>query len=183
MLAAVSVVIAEGKRPVSFRTRKLSPPAPMVLHSGGCGRVGRRRTQLMRKPVPPFLWGAGFRCIPGLRGLCRGLRWDGFGRGMAHSGRSGLVPAWAIPRPKPCMAGQQNPALLEESAKARLHRGAGLTQGGTSGGGLPGLLGGLVHGALGVQLPATERWVVRGGIRWLFLVGGVVGRLPVRCGC
>src|SRR5690349_22881916 len=45
MLAAVSVVIAEGKRPVSFRTRKLSPPAPMVLHSGGCGRVGRRRTQ------------------------------------------------------------------------------------------------------------------------------------------
>ena len=125
MLAAVSVVIAEGKRPVSFRTRKLSPPAPMVLHSGGCGRVGRRRTQLMRKPVPPFLWGAGFRCIPGLRGLCRGLRWDGFGRGMAHSGRSGLVPAWAIPRPKPCMAGQQNPALLEESAKARLHRGAG----------------------------------------------------------
>src|SRR5690349_22073275 len=52
MLAAVSVVIAEGKRPVSFRTRKLSPPAPMVLHSGGCGRVGRRRTQRDRKPAP-----------------------------------------------------------------------------------------------------------------------------------
>src|SRR3712207_5069653 len=45
LLKGVSVVIAEGKRPVSFRTRKLSPPAPMVLHSGGCGRVGRRRTQ------------------------------------------------------------------------------------------------------------------------------------------
>src|SRR5690242_21905304 len=45
LLVDVSVVIAEGKRPVSFRTRKLSPPAPMVLHSGGCGRVGRRRTQ------------------------------------------------------------------------------------------------------------------------------------------
>src|SRR4030095_16384623 len=44
-LMVVSVVIAEGKRPVSFRTRKLSPPAPMVLHSGGCGRVGHRRTQ------------------------------------------------------------------------------------------------------------------------------------------
>src|SRR5437879_2604057 len=36
--------MAEGKRPVPFRTRKLSPPAPMVLHSLGCGRVGRRRT-------------------------------------------------------------------------------------------------------------------------------------------
>src|SRR3712207_4205867 len=40
----VSVVIAEGKRPDTFRTRKLSPPAPMVLHPGGCGRVGHRRT-------------------------------------------------------------------------------------------------------------------------------------------
>src|ERR1700761_7104838 len=51
MLMVVSVVIAEGKRPVSFRTRKLSPPAPMVLHSGGCGRVGHRRTQ--RETVGP----------------------------------------------------------------------------------------------------------------------------------
>src|ERR1700760_1895153 len=45
VLMVVSVVIAEGKRPVSFRTRKLSPPAPMVLHSGGGGGVGHRRTQ------------------------------------------------------------------------------------------------------------------------------------------
>jgi hypothetical protein len=45
LLNSVSVVIAVGKRPVSFRTRKLSLPAPMVLHLGGCGRVGRRRTQ------------------------------------------------------------------------------------------------------------------------------------------
>ena len=36
-------LIATGKRPVPFRTRKLSPPAPMVLHPGGCGRVGYRR--------------------------------------------------------------------------------------------------------------------------------------------
>jgi hypothetical protein len=35
-----------GKRPVPFRTRKLSPPAPMVLHSPECGRVGHRRTYL-----------------------------------------------------------------------------------------------------------------------------------------
>ena len=36
-------LIAAGKRPVPFRTRKLSLPALMVLHSGGCGRVSYRR--------------------------------------------------------------------------------------------------------------------------------------------
>src|SRR5699024_686644 len=40
----VTAVIASRKRPGPFRTRKLSSIAPMVLHSGGCGRVGRRRT-------------------------------------------------------------------------------------------------------------------------------------------
>ena len=45
----LSVVVAEGERPVPSRTRKLSPPAPMVLHSPGCGRVGRRRHQTSRK--------------------------------------------------------------------------------------------------------------------------------------
>src|SRR5205823_11648841 len=30
-LRTVSVAMAEGKHPVPFRTRKLSPPAPMVL--------------------------------------------------------------------------------------------------------------------------------------------------------
>ena len=40
----VSVAIAQGKRPVPFRTRKLSLAAPMVLHPPGCGRVGHRRT-------------------------------------------------------------------------------------------------------------------------------------------
>src|ERR671925_72855 len=42
--------MAEGKRPVPFRTRKLSPPAPMVLHPRGCGRVGHRRTQCEEGP-------------------------------------------------------------------------------------------------------------------------------------
>src|SRR4051794_27880714 len=45
VLLSVSVVIAVGKHPVPFRTRKLSPPAPMVLHRRRCGRVGHRRTQ------------------------------------------------------------------------------------------------------------------------------------------
>ncbi len=42
----VTAVIAWGKRPVPFRTRKLRPTAPMVLHPGGCGRVGHRRTTI-----------------------------------------------------------------------------------------------------------------------------------------
>ena len=50
-LHRVTAVIARGKRPVPFRTRKLSPSAPMVLHSPGCGRVGRRRTSF-RKSHP-----------------------------------------------------------------------------------------------------------------------------------
>lgn len=46
----VTVVMAEGKHPVTFRTRKLSLPAPMVLHLGGCGRVGRCRTAFCGGP-------------------------------------------------------------------------------------------------------------------------------------
>ena len=33
--------IAEGSHPIPSRTRKLSPPAPMVLQGRPCGRVGR----------------------------------------------------------------------------------------------------------------------------------------------
>src|SRR4030095_3064429 len=40
--------MAEGRRPVPFRTRKLSLPAPMVLRGGPRGRVGRRRTFFAR---------------------------------------------------------------------------------------------------------------------------------------
>jgi predicted kinase len=43
LLNSVSVVIAGGKRPVPFRTRKLSLPAPMVLPVQTSGRVGHRR--------------------------------------------------------------------------------------------------------------------------------------------
>ena len=34
-----------------FRTRKLSPTAPMVLHLGGCGRVGHRRNTTTHGPL------------------------------------------------------------------------------------------------------------------------------------
>ena len=42
-LVSFPVVTAEGPHPISFRTRKLSPPAPMVLHGYLCGRVGHCR--------------------------------------------------------------------------------------------------------------------------------------------
>ena len=35
--------MAQVRRPVPFRTRKLRPGTAMVLHSRGCGRVARRR--------------------------------------------------------------------------------------------------------------------------------------------
>src|SRR3954453_22923300 len=41
---SVSAAIARGKRPVTFRTRKLRLSAPMVLQGGPCGRVGHSRT-------------------------------------------------------------------------------------------------------------------------------------------
>ena len=84
----VTAVIASRKRPVPFRTRKLSSIAPMVLHSGGCGRVGRRRTsssgrvedvagilvRVSRRPRPSL-----FSCpIPGpAQALARGELTEG----------------------------------------------------------------------------------------------------------
>ena len=47
-LERVSAAIARGKRPVPFRTRKLSLSASMVLQGGPCGRVDRRRTSFKK---------------------------------------------------------------------------------------------------------------------------------------
>ena len=64
-LNRVSAVIARGKRPVPFRTRKLSLSAPMVLQGGPCGRVGRCRTFFQKGPPH---WGGPFCVIPVPRG-------------------------------------------------------------------------------------------------------------------
>src|SRR4051812_37509303 len=45
--------MARGKRPVSFRTRKLSLSAPMVLPWRRGGRVGRRRTTITERGSEP----------------------------------------------------------------------------------------------------------------------------------
>ena len=60
-----AVVMAQVRRPVPFRTRKLRPGTAMVLHSRGCGRVARRRIQLSG-PSGRVPWG-----IPGRSFLFR----------------------------------------------------------------------------------------------------------------
>src|SRR5690606_16442889 len=52
----VPAVTAAGKHPDPYRTRKLSPPAPMVLHPNGCGRVGHRRNTQPRAPGPSAIF-------------------------------------------------------------------------------------------------------------------------------
>ena len=62
-----AVVMAQVRRPVPFRTRKLRPGTAMVLHSRGCGRVARRRIHMLGVPVelrlrePPFCFSSGVR--------------------------------------------------------------------------------------------------------------------------
>ena len=45
-----AAVMAQERRPVPFRTRKLRPGTAMVLHPTGCGRVARRRTTRQGPP-------------------------------------------------------------------------------------------------------------------------------------
>src|SRR5438309_8619462 len=60
--------MARGKRPVSFRTRKLSLSAPMVLPWRRGGRVGRRRTTIPERApatrLGPFLHVTRVACPP-----------------------------------------------------------------------------------------------------------------------
>jgi hypothetical protein len=98
----LSVVLAAGSRPVPFRTRKLSLPAPMVLHPGGCGRVGRRRhPSVWGGPGNQFsgCWGLLFfvcvcACVGGVGGVgCPGPAW-GEGRACPARPGVGLVFVW-----------------------------------------------------------------------------------------
>ena len=50
VIQGFAVVMAQVRRPVPFRTRKLRPGTVMVLHPEGCGRVARRRNLLRRIP-------------------------------------------------------------------------------------------------------------------------------------
>src|SRR5918998_6882604 len=52
----VTAAMARGKRPATFRTRKLSLSAPMVLPWRRGGRVGRRRTTIPNGGQSYVLW-------------------------------------------------------------------------------------------------------------------------------
>ena len=70
----VSVVIAEGKHPVPSRTRKLSPPAPMVLPGQLGGRVGRRRTPSRRAALRGRLFSSGLGAARYALGMPKAMR-------------------------------------------------------------------------------------------------------------
>lgn len=54
--------MARGSHPIPFRTRKLSPSAPMVLPLFVGGRVGRCRIKL-ENPKEESLGFSAFKCI------------------------------------------------------------------------------------------------------------------------
>src|SRR5947207_9284904 len=80
-LHSVSAVMVKGKHPVPFRTRKLSPSAPMVLRGGPRGRVGRRRTSCsegrfrLTEAALTAVPGLSVRAPSGVRGAVRWLTW------------------------------------------------------------------------------------------------------------
>ena len=87
-----AVVMAQVRRPVPFRTRKLRPGTAMVLHSRGCGRVARRRIQRWGFPSS---FGSG---NPHFFMLCcagqpAGARCLGFPSGLSRCSASGLFHA------------------------------------------------------------------------------------------
>ena len=85
------VVIGEGSHPFPFRTRKLSPLPPMVLHAKVCGRVGHCREYFPR----PDAKASGLFCLsraPGSRARAsRGSRAT-----SARAGRRSAPPNWRI---------------------------------------------------------------------------------------
>src|SRR4029450_10797662 len=70
-LHRVSATMAKGKRPVSSRTRKLSPSAPMVLRGGPRGGGGRGR----RSSSMGTTWGGAIDVFAVIQAFER----DGFG--------------------------------------------------------------------------------------------------------
>ena len=87
---SVSAAIARGKRPVTFRTRKLRLAAPMVLQGGPCGRVGHRRTPIEKRP--PIHLGGLFAFNPPFSGRARNRGWAGGGsRGGRLCGRRASI--------------------------------------------------------------------------------------------
>src|SRR5437763_14204267 len=86
------VTPAGGKHPFPFRTRQLSPPAPMVLRAQVGGGVGRRREVFSKRPWSsqgPLVWPAVWRggAGGGGRPCCSVRPWGWRGGGLLGRGR------------------------------------------------------------------------------------------------
>ena len=107
--------MAAGKRPVPFRTRKLSPPAPMVLPPGGSGRVGYRRPNNFTQHT---------RCKHHAYSGCFAIRAPSIPRGVwvdpriadNHDG----THHWRTPMKSP---GRNHPAGRDRSTRGHIGRG------------------------------------------------------------
>src|SRR5947208_279054 len=112
--------MAEGKRPVPSRTRKLSPPAPMVLHPTGCGRVGHRRTSFRQSPGRDIV-SQGSDAFPDLSGPFRfpaGRRGPPTSPGAAATPRQFSGPAAPVAAAWSSLTG----ATVQEAMAGRLYR-------------------------------------------------------------
>ena len=92
------VAMAAGFHPFPFRTRPLSPPAPMVLRGQPRGRVGRRRHKIPTAPedsTPPGPFLCLARVARRLAASERRTRWS------AHLGVSRIILRYAILRRAP----------------------------------------------------------------------------------
>src|SRR4051794_13028243 len=122
----VTAAIAARKHPDPSRTRKLSQPAPMVLHPTGCGRVGRRRTILRKRGHP----GGPFSAFPGACSLARPPEVSPPSVPRRRSDRAppqARVPPYLIVGPglEGCLTGGDAHGRAEESGRRRERGDAG----------------------------------------------------------
>src|SRR3954463_1248886 len=120
--------MAVGSHPFPFRTRKLSPPAPMVLGDSSPGRVGRRRFRSREAPrkggffrvsslrAPGFDTRAGVTPLRGPLACADGTATRRPGISPAEGRREARVQAAGVALRSPTRKGQGAAGLEREGA-------------------------------------------------------------------
>src|SRR4051794_26034631 len=110
----LTAALPEGIHPIPSRTRKLSPPGPMVLHGRPCGRVGRRRPLESPRPEWPGAFAfLGHLIVAERRPLPRRP-----GRGLTHV----AVPGAVGPRPRRATLRRRDPRAARAGRHHRVQR-------------------------------------------------------------